>query len=160
MKKKRERIAARFGLRSASLPLLVGQSEISEGAGNNAICRDYINESSSAAGVTLPPTPLSLQNSFESPAACMGTEALQRRPPAGVKFLVSTRAITGARKFFSFDDPRDPYDSGFLDLPFLLPLSVFLAFGTADPLSMLALPVLPSAPLSCPVAALLATVTR
>jgi len=110
--------------------------------------------------VTLPPTPLPLQNSFQSPPACIGAEALPRRPPGGCEFLVSPRAITGARKNFSCDDPRDAYDMGLLYLSFLLPPSVFLALSTANPLSIVALAVLPSAPLSCPVAALLAAVTR
>jgi hypothetical protein len=96
MKKKRERIGARFQYAPASLPLLVGQTEANETVRIDAICRDYINASSSATGVTLPPTPLTLKNALQSAATCMGTETLQRRPPAGVKFLVSSRAVAGA----------------------------------------------------------------
>jgi hypothetical protein len=92
----------------------------------------------------------------------MGTEALQRRPPPGIEFLVSPRAVTGAQKVFPFDDPRGTYGIGLwglLYLSFLLPLSVVLALSPADLLPFIAFPVLPNTPFFCLVAAILAAVT-
>ena len=86
----------RISVRPASLPLLVGQAEANETARIDAICRDYINGSSSTTWVTFPPAPLPIQNALQGATTCIGTEALQRRPPSGVEFFVSSRAIAGA----------------------------------------------------------------
>jgi hypothetical protein len=88
---------------------------------------------------------------------------LQRRPPAGIEFLVSAWAVTGAQIIFPFDDPRGAYGIdlfGLLYLSFLLPLPVVLALSAADLLPFIAFPVLPSAPFFCLVAAILAAITR
>lgn len=99
--------------------------------------------------MALPPTPLALQNSFKSTATRIGTETLQRRPPAGVEFLVSTRAIAGTRKKISGDDPRVAYRAVLLLCTFPLPRSVSAALSAAKLLPTLRFPVLaPGSPLS------------
>ena len=112
--------------------------------------------------MALPPTPLPLKNSFESPATCIGTEALQRRPPAALKFFISPRAIAGARNKFSCDDPRAAYRVGFLFLPFLLPHSVSATLSAANLLPTISFPVLvpglPLSPFCSLVAAMLAAI--
>ena len=92
----------------------------------------------------------------------MGTEALQRRPPPGIEFLVSPRAVTGAQIIFPFYDPRGTCGIGLLGLLyllFLLPLSVVLALSPADLLPFIAFPVLPNTPFLRLIAAILAAVT-
>ena len=114
--------------------------------------------------MALTPTPLPLQNSFKSPATCVGTEALQRRPPAALEFFVSTRAITGARKIISCDDPRAAYCDYFLFLLFLLPHSVSAALNATDLFPTISFPVLapgfPFAPFCRLIAAMLAAIAR
>jgi hypothetical protein len=93
--------------------------------------------------------PFPLQNSFKSPATCIGTEALQRRPPVALEFFISTRAIAGARKIFSWDDPRAAYCDYFLFLPLLLLHSVSAALNAANLFSTISIPILaPGFPLA------------
>jgi hypothetical protein len=112
--------------------------------------------------VAFPPTPLPLKNPFQSPATRIGTEALQRRPPALLKFRISPRAITGARKYFSCDDPRAAHRLWFLFLSFLLPHSVSATLSAANLLSTISfsvlLPGLPLSPFCSLVAAMLAAI--
>jgi hypothetical protein len=109
--------------------------------------------------MAIPPTPFPLQNSFQSPPTGIGTEALQRRPPARIESLVSPRTATGTQNIISFGRPRNTYEIGLFFLSFLLPFSVSFALFTADLFPMVASPVLPIPPFSRLVAAIFAAVT-
>jgi hypothetical protein len=54
-----------------------------------------------------PPKPFPLRDTLPSTPTPLGAEPLQRRSPAPVKSPVTTGAITGARKKFCRDDPRE-----------------------------------------------------
>ena len=119
-------------------------------------------KSSSAAGVTIRPTSLSLQNSFESATTRMGTEALQRRPPATVEFFVSTRMIARTRQIISYDDPRFANRALVLLRALLLPHSVSVALNAAHLLPTITfsvlLPCFPLSPFCRLIAAMLAAI--